>query len=393
MNFLLSTILESWHLLEEASVYMLFGILVAGLMRVFINPSRVAYHLGRGRFASVFKAALLGIPIPLCSCGVLPAAASLRKQGANKGATTAFLISTPESGVDSIALTYALLDPVMTVARPAAAFAAASVAGLAENSLNRKEFDAPVSPDLSCPVDSCCDGLDCPPEIHKAHHGFSEKLKFGIRYAFKELWNDIAAWFLVGLLLAGLVTTLIPTEVLGRYLGGGLPSMLIMLAAGIPLYICATASTPIAAALILKGISPGAALVFLLAGPATNITSLTVLYGILGKKTTAIYLSAIAVMAVVAGLALDQVYAFLGISAQAVAGQAAEVVPRWAQIAGAIVLLALSVKPVYRAVRSRIPMGKARVATTACGCSSESCRVEDGSIKEVQVFAQGHKQP
>ena len=167
--------------------------------------------------------------------------------------------------------------------------------------------------------------------------------------------------------------------------------MLIMLAAGIPLYICATASTPIAAALILKGISPGAALVFLLAGPATNITSLTVLYGILGKKTTAIYLSAIAVMAVVAGLALDQVYALLGISAQAIAGQAAEVVPRWAQITGALVLLALSAKPAYRAVRARIPMGKARVATTACGCSSESCQVEGGAIGETPVLAQGSK--
>lgn len=391
MTFLLNTILESWHLLEEASVYVLFGIFVAGLMRVFINPSRVAHHLGRGRFLSVFKAALLGIPIPLCSCGVLPAAASLRKQGANKGATTAFLISTPESGVDSIALTYALLDPVMTVARPAAAFAAASVAGLTENSLNRKEMDNPVSPDLSCPVDSCCDGLDCPPEKHSAHHGFLEKLRFGIGYAFNELWNDIAAWFLVGLLLAGLVTTLIPTEVLGQYLGGGLPAMLIMLAAGIPLYICATASTPIAAALILKGISPGAALVFLLAGPATNITSLTVLYGILGKKTTAIYLAAVAVMAVAAGLVLDQVYAFLGISAQAIAGQASEIVPRWAQITGALVLLVLSVKPTYRAIRSRIPVGKARLEATVCGCSSESCQNEAGTIKEVSILAQGPK--
>jgi uncharacterized membrane protein YraQ (UPF0718 family) len=392
MNFFLSIILESWRLLAEASVYVLFGLLVAGLMRVFINPGRVAHHLGHGRFKSVFKAALLGIPIPLCSCGVLPAAASLRKQGANKGATTAFLISTPESGVDSIALTYALLDPVMTVARPAAAFAAASVAGLAENSINRKEMENPVTPDISCPVDSCCDGLDCPPEVHSSHHRFSEKLKVGITYAFKELWNDIAVWFLVGLLLAGLVTTIIPTEVLGHYLGGGLPSMLIMLVAGVPLYICATASTPIAAALILKGISPGAALVFLLAGPATNITSLTVLYGILGKKTTAIYLATIAVMAVIAGLVLDQVYVSLGISAQAVAGQAAELVPHWAQIAGALVLLALSVKPVYRAVRSRIPIGKTHFKTEPCGCSSESCSNEGNIIRNPSALAhQGHK--
>ena len=145
--------------------------------------------------------------------------------------------------------------------------------------------------------------------------------------------------------------------------------------------------------MILKGISPGAALVFLLAGPATNITSLTVLYGILGKKTTAIYLSAIAVMAVVAGLVLDHVYASLGISAQAVAGQAAELIPRWAQIAGALVLLALSVKPVYRAVRPRLPIGNARVRTKTCCCSSESCRNEGDIICEPSVLAQGSRHP
>ena len=167
--------------------------------------------------------------------------------------------------------------------------------------------------------------------------------------------------------------------------------MLIMLAAGIPLYICATASTPIAAALILKGISPGAALVFLLAGPATNITSLTVLVGILGKKTTAIYLSAIAVMAVVAGLALDQVYTMLGISAKAIAGQAAEVVPHWAQVAGALVLLAISAKPAYRAVRSRIPIGKAPVQTMGCGCPTDSCQVECDTISEAPILAQSPK--
>jgi uncharacterized membrane protein YraQ (UPF0718 family) len=125
MDILITILGESWHLLREASVYILFGMLVGGLLKVFLNPSFVAAHLGRGKFSSVIKAALFGIPIPLCSCGVLPAAASLKKQGANSGATTAFLISTPESGVDSIAITYALLDPIMTVARPVAAFVTA----------------------------------------------------------------------------------------------------------------------------------------------------------------------------------------------------------------------------------------------------------------------------
>jgi uncharacterized membrane protein YraQ (UPF0718 family) len=372
MSFLIDILRESWHLLQEASIYIIFGILVAGMLRIFLSPGTVARHLGRGRFSSVFKASLLGIPIPLCSCGVLPAAASLRKQGANKGATTAFLISTPESGVDSVALTYALLDPVMTIARPVVAFATATAAGLSENLLSKGEEEIEAKPDLSCPVDGCCDGQECLPEDHSSHHSFSEKLRAGLAYALNDLWNDIAVWFLAGIVLAGLITSLVPADVLTRYLGGGLPSMLIMLAAGVPLYICATASTPIAAALILKGVSPGAALVFLLVGPATNITSLTVLLGILGKRATAIYLTAIALSAVIFGLVLDQVYTILGISAKAIAGQATEVIPPWAQVGGAVVLLALSIRPVYHALRSKLVRGATVVEGTASCCSPET---------------------
>ena len=329
-------------------MYIIFGLLASGLLRVFLNPASVAQHLGHGRYLSVFKAALLGIPIPLCSCGVLPAAASLKKQGANNGATTAFLISTPESGVDSIAITYALLDPIMTVARPIAAFISAITAGLSENLLGKGRHEKALAPDLTCPVDACCDGEGCSPQEHKRHHTFFERVLAGLRFAFTDVWGDLASWFFLGLLLAGVITTLIPEDMISRYLGGGLHSMLFMLVLGIPLYICATASTPVAAALVLKGVSPGAALVFLLVGPATNVTSLTVLFGILGKRASAIYLSAIALSAVLFGLAVDQVYASLGLSAQAVVGKAAEVVPLWAQWAGALVLFLFSVKPVSR---------------------------------------------
>jgi uncharacterized membrane protein YraQ (UPF0718 family) len=372
MNFVFQILGESWHLLQEASIYVIFGILVAGMLRIFLSPSTVARHLGRGRFGSVFKASLLGIPIPLCSCGVLPAAASLRKQGANKGATTAFLISTPESGVDSVALTYALLDPVMTIARPVTAFATATAAGISENLLSKGEKETEAKPDLSCPVDGCCDGQECLPEDHRSHHSFSEKLRAGLAYALNDLWSDIAVWFLAGIVLAGLITALVPEDVMTRYLGGGLSSMLIMLAAGIPLYICATASTPIAAALILKGVSPGAALVFLLVGPATNITSLTVLLGILGKRATAIYLTAIALSAVIFGLILDQVYTILGISARAIAGQATEVIPSWAQMGGAVVLLALSIGPLYHALRSKLARGATVVEGRGSCCPPET---------------------
>jgi hypothetical protein len=366
---------EAWVLLRESSVYVLFGILVAGLMRVFLSPEAVGRHLRRGKVRSVLKAAVLGIPIPLCSCGVLPAAVSLKRQGASRGATAAFLISTPESGVDSIALTYALLDPVMTVARPAAAFATAAVAGVAENVLSGEEGKgAEAEPDLSCPVDGCCDGMDCLPQEHRLHHSFFEKLRAGLGYAFFELWEDIALWFLVGLLLAGAITSLIPSEIMVEHLGGGLTSMLIMLAVGIPLYICATASTPIAAALVLKGVSPGAALVFLLAGPATNVTSLTVLFGVLGKRATAVYLASIAVVSVSCGLILDQVYLLLGISAQAVAGQATEIIPIWVQVLGAALLLIMSIRPLYRFLQSRIRrvIGKSQAQT--CDCATGACQ-------------------
>ena len=199
---------------------------------------------------------------------------SLRKQGATPGATTAFLISTPESGVDSIAVTYAMMDPVMTAARPVSAFITALTAGVIENLFSYRKGDATIVPDLTCPVDGCCDGVNCDPSVHRRHHGFGEKLRAGIRFAVIDLWGDIAGWFLAGVLLAGLITVLIPDDLFGRYLGSGLPAMLLMLAVGVPLYICASASTPIAAALILKGVSPGAALVFLLAGPATNMAAL-----------------------------------------------------------------------------------------------------------------------
>jgi uncharacterized membrane protein YraQ (UPF0718 family) len=353
MNVIVNILLESWRLLLEASVYILFGMLIGGMLKVFLNPSFVADHLGKGRFISVIKAALFGIPIPLCSCGVLPAAASLKRQGANNGATTAFLISTPESGVDSIAITYALLDPIMTVARPVSAFITAVAAGISENLLHtQKEEDWKRVIDKSCPVDNCCSGEDCPPEEHARHHSIKEKLSAGLKYTVDDLWGDLAGWFFAGLLLAGVISALIPQELMSRYLGGGLHSMLIMLLVGIPMYICATASTPVAAALILKGVSPGAALVFLLVGPATNITSLSVLFGILGKRATAIYLVTLSLFAVLSGLLLDQVYGSFGISAQAIAGQAGEVIPYWLQLAGALVVILLSIKPIYLLLRN-----------------------------------------
>lgn len=274
----------------------------------------------------------------------------MKKQGANKGATTAFLISTPESGVDSIAVTYALLDPIMTVVRPIAAFITAMVGGLLENILSFRQQATPLAPLRT--VHECCSDDSCSDQKVPTEP-FGQKLKTGIRFALFDVWGDIAVWFFAGVLIAGFITAIIPSELMHQWLGGGIHSMLLMLLFGIPLYICATASTPVAAALILKGVSPGAALVFLLVGPATNVTSLSVLIGILGKKSTLRYLLVVATMAVIFGLAVDQLYSFLNISPQAIVGKAGEIVPYYVQFICTLILAILSIQPVYASVSKK----------------------------------------
>ncbi len=284
---------------------------------------------------------------------MLPAATLLKKKGANKGAISAFLISTPESGIDSIAISVALLDPIMTVMRPLAAFLTAICAGFIENYSSWSKKDALQPVDLSCPVDNCCDGVNCPPGEHAHHHSLFEKLRAGIRFGLFSIWGDIVLWFFAGLLVAGIIMALIPDAFMERWLGGGVSSMLVMLIIGIPIYICASASTPVAAALILKGVSPGAALVFLLVGPATNITSLAVLVGILGKKSTIRYLLILSVFAILFGLGLDQLYNLWGIVPQAVIGKAADLVPPLIKEAGAVLLILLSLRPIAIWVREK----------------------------------------
>jgi uncharacterized protein len=365
----------TWHLLQDASLYIIIGLLAGGLLKVFLSPGYVASHLGSGRFGSVLKAALLGIPLPLCSCGVLPAAASLKKQGANNGATTAFLISTPESGVDSISISWVLLDPLMTVFRPLSAFVTAIVAGFSENILNPPGQQAAL-PSAGFPGgDRCARGEECPDDSHP-RQSFTGKMRNGIRYALTELWQDLAGPFFIGLFLAGVIAVLVPEDFFHTYLSGGFSSMMVMLVFGIPLYICATASTPIAAALILKGVSPGAALVFLLVGPATNIATISVLFRLLGKRATMVYLTAIAVVSVLCGLTLDQLYASLGISAQAVVGSAAEIVPPWLKTTAALLMLSLSIKPLMQYI------GKWRAGKEQeCRCGGGACstgHISDG---------------
>lgn len=264
---------------------------------------------------------------------MLPAAASFKKQGANKGALASFLVSTPESGVDSIAITYALLDPIMTVARPLAAFVTGISAGLLENSLSWKsKQDDEVHAPLNTEEVKASADENSPLMVRFLH---------GLRYGFKEIWADIALWFFVGLFLAGIITVYMPESLSQMILGGGIVAMLAMLLMGMPIYICATASTPIAAAFLLKGASPGAVLVFLLVGPATNMTSLSVLIRILGKMGTIRYLSVIAVVSILFGLGLDGLYNYFDIEAHAVISEVRETIPYWLKLGSAIILILL----------------------------------------------------
>ncbi|MBL0699796.1 MAG: SO_0444 family Cu/Zn efflux transporter [Desulfosarcina sp.] len=349
IEFFIKVYASTTDLLLDSSIYILGGLFFSGLLSLCLSPEAISKHLGQGRFSSVLKAALLGIPLPLCSCGVLPAAVSLKKQGANSGATAAFLISTPESGVDSIAVSYALLDPLLTIARPVAAFFMAISAGVIENIFHySKNKQSLTRLPIVASAGACCAGC-CSLDTGQ-DNGLIQKVFSAMVYAFTDVWDDLAGWFFAGLLIAGFITALIPDELISRFLGGGPASMLLMLLIGIPLYICATASTPVAAALIMKGVSPGAALVFLLAGPATNITSLTVLTGILGKKTLIIYLTTIALFSVAFGLVIDQIYILMNISPQAIIGKASEMLPPWLQFAGAVILVLISVKPFCRII-------------------------------------------
>lgn len=300
---------ESWKLLVEAAPFVLFGFLAAGFLKALIPEDFVARHLGRSTSGSVIKASLLGIPLPLCSCGVIPAAIGLRKQGASKGASAAFLISTPESGVDSIAITWALLDPIMTIARPVAALITATITGLLINLLPEEGASIPTYVEAekggSC-QDSCCKGHQ-----HSHDTSMGHKLRSGMRFAFGELLGDIGKWLLIGILISGVISYLLPASYFQEHLQGEFSSLVVMLVVGIPLYICASASTPIAAAMILKGLSPGAALVFLLAGPATNAATITVISKFWGKKVTVIYLATIACSSLLIGWLLNRLYALL----------------------------------------------------------------------------------
>lgn len=303
------------HIVAESAPFLLIGFAAAGLLRALIPERKIYELLGDDSFRSVLLASLIGVPLPLCSCSVIPAATGLRQGGAGKAATTSFLISTPETGVDSISITWALMDPVMTIARPLAAFVTALTTGTFVGLLPSAADDASEAP---VPEESCCSKDGCSADSG-AHVARGSAVREGLRYAFGPLVDDLAVWLVVGFVLAAAVTAAIPDGFFAALSSGWVSSLLMMLVAT-PVYICASAATPIAAALILKGLDPGAALVLLLVGPATNVTTVLVVYRFLGRGVLAVYLAGVAACALAFGAAVNALYAGLGIDPVAVVG-------------------------------------------------------------------------
>ena len=302
---------EVLNLINEMSPYLLLGFFFAGVMHAFIPSMMYNRYLGGKGFKSVFYGALLGIPLPLCSCGVIPTAMSLRKQGASRGATASFLIATPETGVDSIIATYSILGLPFAIIRPIAALCNAIMGGwLIDNFGDKEEV---VSADTSA-KHCCCHNehnheestCSCQHDKAESHHnGILGKMLEALRYGFVEMMGDIGKWLVVGLVIAGLITVFVPEDFFALFRGNTQLSMLLVLCIAIPMYICATGSIPIAVALMMKGLTPGAALVLLMAGPACNMASILVINKTLGRKSLVLYLVSIITMAIIWGHIVD----------------------------------------------------------------------------------------
>ncbi len=350
MSYIHSYFHELWGLTIEIAPYLLFGFLFAGILRVYFPQRLLNKYMGKSSAAAAVNASLLGIPMPLCSCGVIPTGISLFRNGASRGSTNSFLISTPQTGVDSILVTYSMLGLPFAIIRPIVALVTGVTGGLLTNWFVKEKTSKPLEGELFTETQN---------KTTKAN-----KFSLMLNYAFITFLQDIMKWLIIGLLLAALVAVLIPDAFFERYIGNSFLEMLVILIASIPLYVCATASVPLAAVLLLKGLSPGAVLVFLMAGPATNAATMTVLWKTLGQKTTLIYLATITGGALLFGFLINQLPAsWFTISGHGGAHEH-QLLPEWLQLGSAILLLLLIANGYYQKYfkKSTIKMDKMNTA-------------------------------
>lgn len=305
MEIVVGILQESYELFLRMAPFLLFGFFFAGLLHIFVSTEAIARHLGIGTIKPVIKASLFGIPLPLCSCGVIPAALSIRKEGANRGAVLSFLISTPTTGIDSIFVNLALLGGLFTCYRIGATFLAALFVGLLANMLLPEKRGHTEEHVQKCTV--------CKEPHHHSVHSIAEKVRGIFTYAFfGKLYRESVSWMALGIVIGGLISYLMPATFFETYVGSGVLAIIMMFLVGTPMYICSSGSIPIAASLMMKGLNPGAAFAFLLAGPATNTVTIAMVGQTMGKRALAIYLGGIFTASLTLGLLFDYIWDRLG---------------------------------------------------------------------------------
>lgn len=341
---------EILNLVNMMSPYLLLGFLFAGILHAFIPGAVYSRYLSGHGFRSVFYATLLGIPLPLCSCGVIPTAMSLRKEGASKGATISFLIATPETGVDSIAATYSLMGLPFAIVRPITAFFTSLMAGQIVNIFDKSSSVTSTANTGSQQTET---GSNCCQNDEHRSSTFIEKIKEALTYGYVDMLGDIGKWLLIGLLVAGLITVFVPDTFFETFKGNTFLSMLLVLCIAIPMYVCATGSIPIAVALIMKGLTPGAALVLLMAGPACNMASILVINKVLGRKTLCLYLASIVTGAIIAGTIIDQLPSEWFMPTLMSSACCAEKHTSWLNYGSTILLCILFINVLWRRMRHK----------------------------------------
>lgn len=332
LHYIQSYFSELLRLTNEMAPYLLLGFLFAGLLHVFIKQHRIVQYMGKSNFKASLNSALIGVPLPLCSCGVIPTGVSLYKNGASKGSSVSFLVSTPQTGVDSVLVTWSMLGLPFALIRPVIALVTGVFGGAITNVFTKNDKKPSTAS-----------------ETYQAEK--KSKLKRMLKYAFVDFLQDISQWLIIGLLLAALMAVVIPDGFFTQYLDSPVLSMLIVLAASVPLYVCATGSVPIAAVLLMKGLSPGAALVFLMAGPATNAATMTVIGNAMGRKALLSYLASIVGGAVLFGLMIDYLFPSGFFITSAIAGghgHEHEILPGWLKISSTVILVILMINAYLR---------------------------------------------
>ncbi|GAB4276501.1 MAG: hypothetical protein Kow0029_18520 [Candidatus Rifleibacteriota bacterium] len=347
-----------WIVLGQMSPYLIFGFLISGILSIFISPQWIERHLGGSKLAAVFKATLFGIPLPLCSCGVIPVAASLRKHGASKAATTSFLLSTPQTGADSILATWGLLGGVFAAFRPLAALITGVIGGLLVNIFDNHEV-ATQKIDKESPQKS---------ETTKSI-SVKERVISALKYGLITLPGEIAKPLIVGVLIAGIISTFVAGNALAHYLTNYYATLIVMLLIGVPLYVCSTSSIPIAMSFIHLGVTPGAALVFLISGPATNAAAITVIWKILGRRSAFIYLMTVVLGSLFSGIAFDYMNQDFLQTTMPCFGHGASYTPNYFQHLCAVLLLLILAYSYY----------KVQIETPSC---CQTCKYESKNESE-----------